>query len=78
MAPASTLDRPARSTEAASPCGPLPGTDEIVCHCLQVTASAIRAAASIDGCRSVRDVLRVTDAGGGCTACHHRIAQLLP
>ncbi|MBX3441933.1 MAG: hypothetical protein KF774_05960 [Planctomyces sp.] len=29
------------------------------------------------GCESVREVTQVNDAGGGCTACHCKIRQLI-
>lgn len=52
-------------------------TDEIVCHCLQIRQSEIRTAAEIQDASSVRCVMKATDAGTGCTACHSRIRRLL-
>ena len=68
---------PSGALRAPSERRPRAGREEVVCHCLNVTASAIRSAVVIEGCRTVREVLGVTQAGGGCTACHHRIAELI-
>lgn len=52
-------------------------TDETVCHCLQVTTSEIVTAADVAGASTVREVMKCTGAGKGCTACHRRIRTLL-
>lgn len=52
-------------------------TDEIVCHCLQVSRSEVVTAADVTGASSVRDIMKCTGAGKGCTACHRRIRNLL-
>ncbi|RMG35027.1 MAG: (2Fe-2S)-binding protein [Planctomycetota bacterium] len=51
--------------------------DRILCHCLRVTYGEVSAAIAAHGCRTVRGVMKKTMAGGGCTACHRRIRQLL-
>lgn len=66
----------AEAVPAPADCKAIPA-EEIVCHCLQVTVSTVRAAVAAGGCRSVREVLGVTEAGGGCTACHRRIDELI-
>ena len=49
----------------------------ILCHCLRVTYGEVSAAIAAHGCQTVRCVMKKTMAGGGCTACHRRIRQLL-
>lgn len=51
--------------------------DDVVCHCLQIRRSEIKTAASMRESATVRCVMKMTDAGTGCTACHSRIRQLL-
>ena len=53
------------------------GTETIVCHCLQVSESAVADAIAVCGLASVREVCRETGAGGGCTACHARLKEML-
>ena len=51
--------------------------ERIVCHCLHVSQTEVElAAASGLGC-ALKDVMECTGAGTGCTACHHRIRQIL-
>ncbi len=52
-------------------------TDEVVCHCLRVTASQIQDRLAITECDRLQDVMKMTDAGTGCTACHARIRELI-
>ena len=42
-----------------------------------LTGSAIDVAITVDRCRAVRDIVGTTEAGGGCTACHRRIRDIL-
>lgn len=49
----------------------------IVCHCLRVTESEVRQAITEEGACSLQDVMCMTGAGTGCTACHCRIRALL-
>ncbi|MBC8290276.1 MAG: (2Fe-2S)-binding protein [Planctomycetes bacterium] len=66
------------SSSVNSQCGlPETSTDEIVCHCLQIHRSEILTAAETQDANSVRCIMKSTDAGTGCTACHSRIRQLL-
>lgn len=51
--------------------------DRIVCHCLQVRTSTIEAAVSAGAVETVKCVMDMTGAGGGCTACHRRIRDLI-
>ncbi len=52
-------------------------TDPIVCHCLRVTKSQVEDAIAVGSCSLVKDVMNLTNAGGGCTACHRKIRDLL-
>ena len=52
-------------------------TDEIVCHCLRVTGSQIKDRIAVGDCDRLQDVMKMTDAGTGCTACHARIRALI-
>lgn len=56
---------------------PLPVPREVVCHCLQVTRDEIEATIEMGAARSVKCVIRETGAGGGCTACHCTIRNML-
>jgi len=51
--------------------------DTIVCHCLQVSESTLNDAIAVCGLATVREVCRETGAGGGCTACHARLREML-
>lgn len=51
--------------------------DPVVCHCLGVSQSEIRAAGDFAGCRTVADIKSATEAGSGCNSCHRRILALL-
>ena len=52
-------------------------SDPVVCRCLGITQSEIRAAGDFGGCQTVGDVKELTEAGSGCTSCHRRIIALL-
>lgn len=52
-------------------------TDDYVCHCLRVSACALRQLAANGEVRSLDDVKRHTGAGDGCTGCHRRIQEFL-
>ncbi len=56
-------------------CEGCPG--EFVCHCLRVTEEALTDAITRFGLQTLNDVRQATGAGDGCTACHHRIRQVL-
>lgn len=49
---------------------------EVVCHCVQVTRDEVEAVIEA-GAETVKCVVRETGAGGGCTACHCTIRNLL-
>lgn len=49
----------------------------VVCACLQVTERQLRAAVERSGIQTVRELMRATGAGAGCTACHRRIEGCL-
>lgn len=70
-------NRQSAPVTASAPGGLVCSPDEVVCHCLHVTASAIDVAITVDRCRTVRDIVGTTEAGGGCTACHRRIRDIL-
>jgi bacterioferritin-associated ferredoxin len=52
-------------------------SDTIVCHCLQVSESTVADAIAVCGVASVKELCRETGAGGGCTACHARLKEML-
>ncbi len=51
--------------------------DRILCHCLQVKQSHVETCVAICGSETVREVTRQCGAGGGCTACHSRIREVI-
>jgi len=53
------------------------GSDEVVCHCLQIRRSEIKTAADQGKFVTVRCIMQQTDAGTGCTACHAQIRRIL-
>ena len=53
------------------------GPDTVVCRCLNVTVAEINTAASLVECPTACRVMELTGAGGGCTACHRHIRQML-
>ena len=50
---------------------------EFVCRCRQLTREQLATAAQRCPLRSIRDVIRQTRAGDGCTSCHREIEALL-
>jgi len=52
-------------------------SETIICHCLEVSESAVADAVAIYGLCTIKEVCRETGAGSGCTACHARIKELL-
>jgi bacterioferritin-associated ferredoxin len=52
-------------------------SDPIVCHCLQVSESTLSDAIAVSGITTMKELCRETGAGGGCTACHRRLRELL-
>jgi bacterioferritin-associated ferredoxin len=52
-------------------------SETIVCHCLQVSESTLADAIAVCGVSTVRELCQETGAGGGCTACHARLRDLL-
>lgn len=65
------------STAADSSDSDVLGLDAVVCHCLKVTAAEIKTAASLIERPTAACVMNLTGAGGGCTACHRRIRQMI-
>jgi bacterioferritin-associated ferredoxin len=55
----------------------LPLSDEIVCHCLRIAASEVRTAVETAQVTTVRQVMKATEAGTGCTVCHCKIRELI-
>jgi len=51
--------------------------ESIVCHCLAISESTVADAIAVCGLSTVREICRETGAGGGCTACHRRLKELL-
>ena len=58
------------------PCGRLQESTEL-CHCYQVSRETVREAIMTHRLTEIEDVTHHTKAGGGCTECHHDIADLL-
>lgn len=51
--------------------------ETILCHCLQVSKETVRQAILDYRLQEIEDVTHYTKAGGGCTDCHHDIADML-
>ena len=51
--------------------------DKIVCQCLGIFESEVRAATDFAGCRTLCDIKKTTAAGKGCMSCHARIKAIL-
>ena len=51
--------------------------DRIVCVCLQVTERQLREAVERSGVQTVCELIRATEAGTGCTACHPQLESCL-
>ena len=51
--------------------------DQVVCACLHVTERQLRSAVEQSGVQDVRELMRATEAGTGCTACHGRLESCL-
>lgn len=51
--------------------------DPVICHCLQITQSAVIDCVNLFGANTVRDVKETCGAGGGCMACRRRIQSLI-
>jgi bacterioferritin-associated ferredoxin len=51
--------------------------ETIICRCLQISEGTVADAIAICGLSSVKEVCRETGAGGGCTACHARLREML-
>jgi NifU-like protein len=58
------------------PCDLLQTSTEI-CHCFQVSKETIRNAVMTHRLTEIEDVTHHTKAGGGCTDCHHDIADII-
>ena len=64
--------------ESPCPAGRLQNcSGAFVCHCLKVTEAALLAALGSGEIGSVRDIIRHTEAGSGCTACHSLLRRYL-
>ncbi|HYF00977.1 MAG TPA: (2Fe-2S)-binding protein [Planctomycetota bacterium] len=53
------------------------GKTKYLCDCLKVTTRQVAAAVRCGKACSIADVTTCTGAGGGCTACHPAIRELL-
>ncbi len=51
--------------------------DKIICRCLGIAESEVRAATDFAECRTLCDIKKVTSAGKGCMSCHGRIKAIL-
>ncbi len=52
-------------------------THKIVCECLQVTEEEILLAVRTREIKTVKDIIKYTQAGDGCTACHPLLKEYL-
>ena len=52
-------------------------TGRIICHCLRVSEADILTAVDSGAAGCIKTVMKVTEAGGGCTACHCAIKEFL-
>jgi nitrite reductase (NADH) large subunit len=68
--PANRLDLFASPDRGSAP------TDDMVCHCHQVSEGQLSAAVR-GGCRSLQDIAAKTGAGTGCGSCRGKLASLL-
>lgn len=50
---------------------------QIICHCLHVDEEEILEAFSRRHIKSLKDIIRYTSAGDGCTACHPALLEYL-
>ena len=53
------------------------GDEALICTCFFVSERAIEREIATRGLRTVREVTRACNAGGGCGSCHHLIQELL-
>lgn len=53
------------------------GDDAVICHCLKVTQAEVESAIVSSDEPTLRSVMKMTEAGLGCTACHPAIRRLL-
>ncbi len=51
--------------------------ETLLCHCFQVSRETVRQAIFDHRLTEIEDVTNFTKAGGGCTDCHHDIADLI-
>ncbi len=51
--------------------------ETILCNCFQVSKDTVRQAIFDHRLKEIEDVTNYTKAGGGCTECHHDIADLI-
>ncbi len=50
---------------------------DLLCHCAQVPESVVQQAVTEDGVDNLAGIIKATEAGSGCTACHCRINRVL-
>jgi bacterioferritin-associated ferredoxin len=51
--------------------------NQFLCHCLKLTASAIRDALGQERPKTLQDVMQQTGAGSGCTACQRTLKEFV-
>ncbi|MBI84749.1 MAG: hypothetical protein CMJ81_16265 [Planctomycetaceae bacterium] len=54
-----------------------PKSDQLICHCYEVTGSTLQQTIELLDRPTLEQVTRCTDAGAGCAACHCRIRRML-
>ena len=52
-------------------------TPHFVCECLKVTEAAVLKAIHEKKIQTVKDIIKYTQAGDGCTACHPLLKEYL-
>ncbi|WP_083732337.1 (2Fe-2S)-binding protein [Fuerstiella marisgermanici] len=65
------------STTTAVPVMQPSQPNDLLCRCLGITESEVRAATDYAGCRTLCDIKKTTSAGTGCMSCHRRIKAVL-
>jgi bacterioferritin-associated ferredoxin len=71
------MSAPSPSFLRQFPDSPAETPRKVVCHCLNICESTIESKIEAGRVGTVKEVIRETGAGSGCTACHCTIRALL-
>ncbi len=52
-------------------------TSPVLCECLQITEAQVRGAAVDHNPHTLKELIRCSGAGKGCTACHPALREIL-